>query len=145
VFRHLKRIDVLQVAPWARITLDGEVDELRLLALPRAAVPGVVGIEVGLAWSGTPVGWTATPQILVRFLDDSAAAAKLALLLPTARVIQGRRAEEKVMLLSPDVAASSATVALARMLTLALAERRAVLKGAWDGPDRRVAQEAIAV
>ena len=147
VFGHLKRIDVLQVAPWARVTLDGAVDELRLLALPRAAVPGVVGIEVGLAWSGTPVGWIAAPQVLVRFLDDSCAAAKLALALPTARAVPGRRAEEKVMLLSPRVPARSATVALTRMLTQLLAERRAVPKDAWDGPERRFArgQEAIAV
>ena len=145
VFGQLKSIDVLKVAPWARVTLDGAVDELRLLALPRAAVPGVVGIEVGLAWSGTPVGWIAIPQILVRFLDDSSAAAKLALVLPAARAVPGRRAEERVLLLSPHVPARSATVALARMLTQLLMERRTVSRPSWDGPQRRLAQEAISV
>jgi hypothetical protein len=145
VLRQLKRIDILQVAPWARVTLDGAVDELRLLALPRAAVPGVVGIEVGFAWSGTPVGWVATPQVLVRFLEDSCAAVILGVALPSARAVPGRRAEEKVMLLTPQAPASSVTVALARMLTQALAERRATGRNEWGGPERRAAQEAIAV
>jgi len=145
VLRHLKRVDFVQVAPWARVTLDGAVDELRLLAMPRAAVPGVVGIEVGFAWTGTPVGWIATPRVLVRFLEDSCAAVKLALALPSARAIPGRRAEEKVILLTPLALAGSATVALVRMLTLALAERRATAGVEWGGPERRVAQGAIAV
>jgi hypothetical protein len=113
--------------------------------MPRAAVPGIVGIEVGFAWTGTPVGWIATPQVLVRFLEDSCAAVKLALALPSARAIPGRRAEEKVVLLTPQASTSSATVALARMLTQALAERRAAAGVEWGGPERRVAHEAIAV
>ena len=40
----------LRVAPWARVPAGAAApDELRLLVLPRAAMPGVLGIEVGVA------------------------------------------------------------------------------------------------
>ena len=64
--------------------------------LPRAAMPGVLGVEVGLAWSHTPVGWVGTPEVLARVLDGSAAAARLARELPAGASVPGRRPEERV-------------------------------------------------
>ncbi len=78
-FDLLRAPGALRAVPWGRVIVDGsKVDELRLLVLPRAAMPGVAGIELGLAWSSTPVGWSGSPEVLVRVLDGSPAAARLA-------------------------------------------------------------------
>jgi hypothetical protein len=121
------------------VTLDGSrTDELRLLVLPRAAMPGVVGVEVGLAWSGTPVGWASTPEVLARVLDGSAAAAKLARDLPGTRVVPGRRPDERVMRLIPRAPTRAGTIALVRSLADTLTDRRvAVPAKPWTEPERR--------
>jgi hypothetical protein len=126
VFRRLRSIETLRVVPWARVVLGGAtVDELRLLVLPRAVMPGLVGVEVGQAWSMTPAGWAATPEVLVRVLEESSAAVKLAQVLPRARALPGRRADERVVRVSPRAATTAGTVALTRGLAEALADRRA--------------------
>jgi hypothetical protein len=140
-FRQLKAIKPLRVVPWARVAIDGSVvDELRLLLLPRAAMPGVVGIEIGLAWSSTPVGWVATPEVLVRVLEGTAAATRIAQVAPQARVVPGRRADERVARLLPRDPTRASTVALARAAADALTDRRGELPTeAWSAPERRVA------
>jgi hypothetical protein len=140
-FSQLKAIQALRVVPWARVTIDGSViDELRLLVLPRAAMPGLVGIEIGLAWSSTPVGWVATPEVLVRVLEGTAAATKLVQVAPRARVLPGRRADERVARLLPRDPTRGSTVALARAAADALTDRRgASPTEAWTATDRRVA------
>ena len=63
-------------------------------------MPGVLGIELGLAWSATPVGWSGAPEVLARVLDGSAAAARLARELPGMRAVPGRRPDERVIRLA---------------------------------------------
>ncbi len=142
LFRRLRAVESLRVAPWARVVVGGsDVDELRLLVLPRAVMPGLVGVEVGQAWSITPAGWAATPEVLVRVLEESSAAAKLAQVLPRARAFPGRRVDERVVRLSPRAATTASTVALTRGLVDALADRRITFPAkacaTWDGASER--------
>jgi hypothetical protein len=143
VFERLRTVSSLRVAPWARIVGRAEsggshADELRLLVLPRAGMPGVVGVEVGRAWSATPVGWAGSPEVLVRVLEGSSAAAKLACLLPRVRTIPGRRADERVVRLRPRRGTRAGTAALTQGLAEALTDRRAPAPaGAWEGPVER--------
>jgi hypothetical protein len=143
VFDGLRGIAALRAVPWGRVTLDGSrVDELRILALPRAAMPGVAGIEVGLAWDGTPVGWSGSPEVLVRVLDGSPAAARLAQAGPLGRVLPGRRPDERVLRAVPrrrtPVGAASLVAAFAEVMT----DRRSAEAeaGAWTAPERRRAE-----
>jgi hypothetical protein len=128
-FRRLRATPGLRAAPWGRLALDGAVDEIRVLVLPRACMPGVVGIEVGQAWCSTPVGWASVPELLVRVTDGSAAAAKLAQMTSVLKepVFVGRRPDERVVRLVPRGPAASDAVALARAVAAELAERRAPL------------------
>jgi hypothetical protein len=120
-FRRLRRVAGLQVAPWARVAPDGlAADELRLLAMPRMPMPGLIGLEVGLAWSRTPVSWAAAPEVLARFVEGSPAAETLARDLPRARAMLGRRPHERVVRLSPRAPTRASTVALVRALAGAL-------------------------
>lgn len=137
LFRRLTAMEALRVAPWARVVSGGStVDELRLLVLPRAAMPGLVGVEVGQAWSPTPTGWAATPEVLVRVLEESSAAVKLAQVLPRARALPGRRADERVVRLIPRAATRASTLALVRGLADVLADRRVSSPGHFrSGPD----------
>jgi hypothetical protein len=137
----LRRVASLRVTPWARVPVDADrPDELRVLVLPRVAMPGVVGVEIGLAWSHTPAGWAPTPEVLARVLDGSAAAARLARELPAARSVPGRRPEERVVRLSPRAPSRRHAVALARALADSLTDRRSEVKEVktWAGADRRL-------
>jgi hypothetical protein len=138
-FRMLRAVPGLRVSPWVRVPVQGrDPDELRLLVLPRVSMPGVLGIEMGLAWSTTPAGWAATPEILARVVEGSAAAAKLTQEAPGARAVPGRRSDERVVRLLPSAPTRSAAMALVRALGDALTDRRVAVEG-WSGEDRRVA------
>jgi hypothetical protein len=139
VFRALRTVPELRVRPWARVPLEGDSpDELRLLVLPRAAVPGLLGIEIGLAWSATPVGWSSAPEVLARVLEGSPAAARLAQELPDTRLVPGRRPDERVARLLPSAPTRAAATALARTLSEAFTDRRVALPPkAWPAPERR--------
>jgi hypothetical protein len=122
-------------------------DEVRLLTVPPLAMPGVVGIELGVAWevgTGAPV-----PRygVLVRVLDDSAASAKLAAeLRDVARPVTGRRPEERVYALWPRLPLAGAAVGLVGELADVLRDRRKVIAGTapWSGAERRLAVDAVA-
>jgi len=139
VFRTLRTVPDLRVRPWARVPLEGDSpDELRLLVLPRAAMPGLLGIEIGLAWSATPVGWSSVPEVLTRVLEGSPAAARLAQELPETRLVPGRRPEERVVRLLPRRPTRASATALARTLTDAFTDRRVAFPPqAWPAPERR--------
>lgn len=149
LFAVLRRAPALRVSPWARIpdaSPEPRPDELRLLVLPRAAMPGVLGVEVGLAWSHSPTGWVGTPEVLARVLDGSAAATRLAREVPSARVVPGRRPEERVMRLLPRAPTRGHAAALVRSLADALTDRRIAAparegtvpaKPDWKGKERR--------
>jgi hypothetical protein len=143
VFDRLRAVASLRVAPWGRVILGGStIDELRLLVLPRAVMPGVIGIEIGRAWSTTPAGWAASPEVLVRVVDGSSAAAMLTQVLPRARRLPGRRGDERVVRLRPRAGNRAGTLALARGLADALTDRRAACPVAsCEGrAERRVAR-----
>jgi hypothetical protein len=148
VFAKLGRIESLRVSPWARFQGDAtQPDEVRVLVLPRAAMPGLVGVEIGLAWSSTPVGWTATPEVLARVLDGSPAAARLTRDVQGVRPVPGRRPEERVARLQPLAPTRGRTVALARALAEALTDRRVETrapKKPWAGSERRTPRPAAA-
>jgi len=125
-FRRLRTVSGVRVTPWARVAPDGlAADELRLLVMPRVATPGLIGLEVGLAWSSTPVGWAATPEVLVRVVDGSAAAQTLVREVPSALSAPGRRSDERVIRLLPHAPTRSCTVALVGALAGALTPRQA--------------------
>jgi len=138
--RVLRRDPTLRVAPWARVPLGTSThDELRLLVLPRAAMPGVVGIEVGVAWSATPAGYASETEVLVRVRDESPAAARLVALTPRARAVTGRKPEERVVRLSPSSSTRAGVVALVRRLASELRDRRVALpEPSWSGAERRL-------
>jgi hypothetical protein len=101
-------------------------------------------VELGLAWSATPVGWAHSPEVLVRVLEATPASARLACCAPGLRAVPGRRADERVVRLIPRTATRRAVVALARALVEALADRRLAAGPSWAGPERRRAAEAVA-
>jgi hypothetical protein len=101
-------------------------------------MPGLLGLEIGLAWSPTPVGWSNAPEVLARVLEGSPAAARLAQELPETRLVPGRRPDERVARLLPRTPTRAATTALARTLTEAFTDRRVALPpAAWTSPERR--------
>jgi hypothetical protein len=133
------RNHLLRVSPWARVVTGApRPDELRLLILPRAPMPGVLGVEVGLAWASTPVGWAASPEVLARVLEESPAAARLARELPQARALPGRRPDERVVRVLPLAPTEACTVALVQELADKLTDRRAAVpQVAWTAEERR--------
>jgi hypothetical protein len=134
----------LRVRPWARIPAEcSRPDEVRLLVLPRAPMPGLVGVEVGMAWSQTAGGWVATPEVLARFVESSSAASRLTRELAGGRTVPGRRADERVLRLIPRRPTRDHTAALVTALARTLTDRRSELT-AWTGTERRMVLAAPA-
>jgi hypothetical protein len=142
--RALRKDRALHVAPWARIPLGrAEPDELRLLVLPRVAMPGVVGIEVGVAWAATPAGHAAETEVLVRVRDDSQAAARIAAIAPGQRTTPGRKLDERVMRLVPALGTRAGALTLVRRLVDELQDRRKLAAApTWRGVERRLSPSA---
>jgi hypothetical protein len=140
IHRALRKDKALHVAPWARIPLGRTTpDELRLLVVPRAAMPGVVGIEVGVAWVATTAGYAAETEVLVRVRDDSQAAARIAAVAPGQRTMPGRKLDERVMRLVPALGSRAGALALVRRLADELRDRRKVVATPmWQGLERRL-------
>ena len=157
IFGRLHKDKGLRTVPWARVPLgQSSPDELRLLTLPRVAIPGLLGIEIGVAWTQAPAGWTPSTELLVRVQEGSAAAARMAALAPSVRRLPGRRQDERVVRLEPRVATRAGTLALARRLGRELVDRRMKLAGrtpaedakksraTWPGAERRVPRNVAA-
>jgi hypothetical protein len=124
--RRLRALRELEVAPWGRVAADGAAaDELRLMAMPREPMPGLMALEVGIAWCRAPTSWAASPEVLARVLEGSPAAAKVARDLPGVRAMLGRRADERVVRLAPRSPTVADTAALVRALAESLTDRRA--------------------
>lgn len=131
----------IRVAPWARVSQDGSIDELRLLVLPRAAMPGLVGIELGLPSSRTPGAAVSAPEVLVRVVESSAACVRLAQWAPKGRLVTGRRSDERVLRLASEPPTCKASAALVRELAAALTDRRlAAADAPWSRDERRAVQ-----
>ncbi|HRG98066.1 MAG TPA: hypothetical protein PLR99_17560 [Polyangiaceae bacterium] len=122
-------------------------DEARLRALPRRAMPGVRGLEVGVVESKTLTGFLPAAEVLVRVFDGSPAHMKLegaseAALGPRTAV-PGRSTDEKVLRFAPEGSAPRDVEGLLARLTAALTDRRGRAKpaptprAAYAGRERR--------
>ena len=102
-------------------------------------MPGVLGIEVGVAWIETPAGYVAETEVLVRVRDASAAAARIIALGSHHRTVLGRKTDERVLRLVPALPSRGGAVALVRRLARELRDRRKTIPGIkWPGTDRRL-------
>lgn len=100
----------LKTVPWGRMP-DGspEPDELRLLVQPRSAMDGLVALEVALEPRAGLGGVAAAPFVIVRAKEDSAAQRAL----PNGVIwTRGRRADERVAILSPNLPTLGLTLRL---------------------------------
>ncbi|MFO0678691.1 MAG: hypothetical protein U0169_19320 [Polyangiaceae bacterium] len=128
-----------RVSPWARIPSGcTEPDELRLVVVPKGALAGVSGIEVGLATNRTPKGVVRMPEVLVRVAEGSDGEQRLSALVPGARAVPGRKPTERVVRLVPRFPTVRSTVALVREVVRELRDRRHARELGWEGVERRV-------
>jgi hypothetical protein len=106
-----------RVVPWGRLP-DGnaEPDELRLLVKLRDAVDGLVALEVALEPQRGIFAPGAAPFVLVRAREGSAAERAL----PGAAWTRGRKAEERVVVLSPALPTLGLTISLVERLSARL-------------------------
>jgi hypothetical protein len=140
IHRLLKRDGAVRVSPWARVPTGATApDELRLLVLPRAPIPGVVGIEVGVAWTATPAGYAPETEVLVRVRDATEAAARLVAFARGARPVHGRKTDERVVRMVPSLPSRRGALALVQRVAGELRDRRKSLPSvAWKGAERRL-------
>ena len=97
-------------------------DEVRLACAPSEPIPGLRTIELAALASSAAV---ALPEVLVRFDDGSAAAAKIAQMAPGVRIVPGRAPEEKVLRLAPRIPTPAGAARLLARLASDLEGRRA--------------------
>jgi len=97
----LKKDASLRVVPWARVPeLGSQLDELRLLVVPRRARTGLLALEIGLEYRAGGGGSIALPYVLVRALEGGAACEALP---PQLSWTRGRKPEERVVVLQPSL------------------------------------------
>ena len=139
--------DALAVKPWARTAAGqaghAEHEELRLRVEPGRAIPGTVGVELGLVSSP---GAALRPEVLVRVRATSAASVRMAALAPWAASLPGLTADERVIRLSPRFPSLRLARKLTERVALALGDRRdrgaastPARPNTWVGSDRRAA------
>jgi hypothetical protein len=137
LFRALRRSGA-RVVPWGRVPVGRKaVDDLRLLVLPDAALPGLVGIEVAVGWLGSAGGFTPRFELFVRARDATAAAGKMSSLSRSIRAVTGRRPEERVYLLSPRDMTRKSAISVVEACTRELVDRRVIGENAFTGSERR--------
>lgn len=127
---------------------DARWDEARLRAMPRGAMPGVRGFEVGVVESRTLTGFLPTPEVLVRVFDGSAAHTRLEgsrdAQLAARSALPGRETDEKVLRFLPTGSDPKEVEALLVTLAAELQDRRgraarAQKPAPYTGRDRRSA------
>ena len=118
----LRRDTGLRVVPWARIPEGrGEPDELRLLVMPRAALAGLMAIEVGMEYEQGGGGPVALPCVIVRALDGSPSYQALP---RTVVWTRGRKSDERVAVIRLSLPTRAALLSLVERLTRLLREDR---------------------
>jgi len=144
-FHRLRRDRGLQAVPLGRVRTDGSIEEVRVMMLPRVPIPGVCAIEACMPCAATPMGPVAGPEIIVRVREGSAAASRLMGIGLPGGTMQGRTPDERVARLLPIVPTRGATIALAKGIVGALADRRvAEAEGIpARSRDRRLGGEAV--
>lgn len=125
------------------IDKQGQFDEVRLVCAPCDRTPGLRAVE--LASAGV-----AFPEVLVRFDDGSAAAARVRQLAAGLPIVPGRTPEERVLRIAPVEPTPGSTALLLRTVLLGLEGRRASdrvgeqsdrasqPKKPWRGRERRL-------
>lgn len=116
----LKNHAGLKVVPWARIP-EGrrEPDELRLLVMPRAALPGLSAIEIGMEYEQGGGGPLALPCVIVRVQDGSPSYQAL----PRSVVwTRGRKPEERAAVIRLRLPTRQALLSLVERLTKLLTD-----------------------
>ncbi len=121
----------------------GRSDETRLFVTSGLAMPGVVAVEIGVAWERAPSilggASVASFDVLVRVLDGSFAASKMAAAFPKKRALPGRKPEERVFRFEPEGPHSKDAAALVISLSETLRDRRVVIAASgFDGAERRL-------
>ncbi len=140
-FRRIQATRSLRASPWARVPTGlARPDEVRVLVVPREPMPGLSGIEIGLAWGHAATSFVAAPEVLVRVHEATAAAARMTTLAPSLIPVPGRKPEERVYRLLPRFPTCAATVALVESLGNRLVDRR-VVERACAREDRRIPPE----
>ena len=110
----LEGMSSMEVHPLARVPQGAaEPDELRLLVLPKPALPGLVAVEAGLDFHQGMLGVLPLPYVIVRVLENSEAAEAMPRGLLWTR---GRSAEERVAVLRPKVPTRKVTLELVKHL-----------------------------
>jgi hypothetical protein len=138
LWKRLAREKSLRVAPWVRVpTGSTEPDEVRVLAVPRAAMPGLVGIEIGLASWHAETCYGSVPEVLVRVHESSAASARMTTLATRLCPVPGRLPEERVYRLVPRLPTRDGTLLLVRRLGRELEDRR-FSTVPWEREERRL-------
>lgn len=108
-----RRTEGLRIVPRVRIpTGEVDADELRLLVLPRCPPRGFRGVEVALVYASGFGARVAMPEVLLRVDEESPAHVALASVASSARVVPGRRREERVFVFRPRLPTVRMTVAL---------------------------------
>ncbi len=145
VFDRLSRAAQVKVSPRARLPMGSQhPDEVRLLVMPRAPMPGVFGVEVAAAWEQRGGSFVPAAEVLVRVQGDSPASAKMASRHAGLRPLAGRKPEERVFRFEAEWPTEAAIAALASDLAALLMDRRMKGEFIYEGSNRRAAREAIA-
>lgn len=97
-----------------------DADELRLGLVPKAPVPGFVGLEVGVVYVPGAGGAIAMPEILLRVTGGSACEAAVMSLAAHGRKVRGRKAEERVIAFTPRLPTARMTASIAAALVRAV-------------------------
>jgi hypothetical protein len=119
--RALRRKTSAKVVAWGRVP-DGssEPDELRVLVQPKDCLPGLVALETGLDAQRGLGGIVGVPFVIVRAKEGSPAQRALPRGVIWAR---GRRADERVAILSPKLPTLALSVALVERLLAELTDQ----------------------
>ncbi|WP_437973920.1 hypothetical protein WMF11_35575 [Sorangium sp. So ce295] len=97
-----------------------DADELRLGLSPRAALPGFVGIEVGVVYAPGAGGAIGLPEVLLRVAPGSPCERAVEGLAKSGRSSRGRRPGERVLAFTPRLPTARMTAAIAAALVRAV-------------------------
>jgi hypothetical protein len=114
-----------------------DADELRLGLLPKAALPGFVGIEVGVVYAPGAGGAIELPEVLLRVTSGSACEAAIEGLARHGRSMRGRKPDERVIAFTPRLPTARMTAGIAAALA-----RAVMVKGAPASKEKAPAKQA---
>jgi hypothetical protein len=117
-----RRSCVVRVAPRLRKPHGGaDADELRIVFLPEQPERGLRGVELAMETATTPLGSLLLPVVIVRYAEGSPAEQRVRAIARGARPTNGRKPEERAVILSPKVPTARVTAELCAAVLFALA------------------------